>query len=292
MRSEESARVPTSVPQIDLAALLRRLDELESRAGELESDLAYAQRLATLGLFAGAVAHEVNGVLTPALARAQLALQDGQGGAAAPLETLIAAAQRATRISFSILGYLSDRQDAVCDVRSAVEEALDCMGRPPEKDGVELLVTAPDDCVAAIEPSALQQVLMNLIRNAVRAAQAAQKSRGDKGMLFVQAARSTWNRPHCPSIEAVRIVVQDNGPGIPRPILDRLFDPFTTRRLPRLSANADDAGGLGLGLAICRRLVEAAGGQIEAASLADGGARLTVWLPAANPVAPAVAASA
>jgi C4-dicarboxylate-specific signal transduction histidine kinase len=106
----------------------------------------------------------------------------------------------------------------------------------------------------------LRQVLLNLIRNA---AEAVQDTAGGVGLIRVAAARGEAG--------GVVISVCDSGPGIPRDVAGRLFEPFfSTKRL-----------GLGIGLAVCRTIVEAHGGELTAGRAPDdlGGAMFAIALP-------------
>ena len=103
----------------------------------------------------------------------------------------------------------------------------------------------------------LQQVLINLLLNAMKAMKA---SPAGQRSLAVRSRVSDG---------VVKVSVIDRGPGVAPDLLSRLFDPFVTTR----------SDGLGMGLAICRRIVEAHGGRISATSNPDGGATLSFTLP-------------
>jgi signal transduction histidine kinase len=108
--------------------------------------------------------------------------------------------------------------------------------------------------VAAADASMLRQVFLNLIKNASEAC-----CRGGE-LVITTAYDPPW----------VKILFRDSGPGLPPGAADRIFEPFFTTK----------AGGMGLGLAISRRIVQAHGGRLEARNAAGGGAELAVLLPA------------
>jgi two-component system C4-dicarboxylate transport sensor histidine kinase DctB len=111
------------------------------------------------------------------------------------------------------------------------------------------------------EPVRLEQVLVNLIRNAV---DAARESRLD-GRVQVVLVREE---------AAIVVEVHDNGPGMSPEVLARLFEPFYTTKPP--------GAGLGLGLAVSRMIVEGMGGRLEARNAVAGGAVFSVRLPPAG----------
>ena len=143
------------------------------------------------------------------------------------------------------------------------------LARDPEKDGIKLYIDiAPDACVC-IRPLALQQVLLNLILNA-RAAM-----RGKPGELRITAQ-------HCP-FGISRISVSDTAPGINPSLASTIFQPFVTGQPTREVSNGSTVlTGTGLGLALCKQLVEQAGGSIAGASLPGHGAKFTITLPTAD----------
>ena len=118
---------------------------------------------------------------------------------------------------------------------------------------------AADDVVVRGDPDALEGVLLNLIGNAIR-------HTSTDGDVAVRVERRGT---------AVAVVVADNGEGIDPADLDTIFDRFTRAD----TARRRDTGGAGLGLAICRAIVEGHGGSIEASSTLGAGASFTVLLP-------------
>ena len=114
-----------------------------------------------------------------------------------------------------------------------------------------------------VDPGHLQQVLINLLTNAIEATPAG-------GRVEVTGARrADEGRP------GVVITVRDTGAGIPENVLSRIFDPFFSTKPAR--------EGAGLGLAICRDLVRSNGSEINVASTPGEGTTFTVWLPEARP---------
>ena len=156
----------------------------------------------------------------------------------------------------------------------AVARALEATAPLADERGHVVSVDVPAGLVIDADRDRLTQVIVNLVTNAAR-----YTPRG--GRIGVTAARDG---------DAVRVVVRDTGPGIPAGLLPTLFEPFVQgeRGVDRAE------GGLGLGLAIVRNLVEQHGGRVAATNPPGGGAELAIWLPSASPAGsePVVGAAA
>jgi signal transduction histidine kinase len=255
---------------------LSRLAKAEADLESLRKELDHNHQLATLGTLTAGIAHEINNILTPVLAYAQMAKSnpgDDQLQAKA-LDRTITGAQSASRIVEAVLGFARADEDAgPADVSRVIDSSLACLGRAPERDGVTLTVKADPDAQVRIQPLALQQVLLNLILNALAVLE------GARGELRIQVAEQ--------SDGTTQIRVADNGPGIPGSLAENLFEPFVTGRpKPQGSGRRRAPGGSGLGLAICKRLIEDAGGSItvgpgcfESESAIGPGTTFTILLP-------------
>ena len=245
--------------------LLEHFEQLEAQFEMVRESLTHSHRLATLGTIATIIAHEYNNILTPIVSYAQLALADPDDHATVrkALEKSLSGAERAAKISASLLGFAREADEHhVARLCGVIDEAIGCMARDPAKDGLEVEVDVPD-ALAAISPLNLQQVLLNLLLNAKNA------MRRGGGRITV-SARVEGGMIH--------LDVADTGPGIAPEIIDRLFEPFVTHR----SDPAADRKGTGLGLCICRDLVRAAGGSISVESKPGQGATFHIRLPVAD----------
>jgi signal transduction histidine kinase len=258
---------------------LDRLATLEADLQALQRELDHATRLATLGTIAAGVAHEVNNLLTPALAYAQLA--QSQPGDREMLEKAlhrtVSGIEAASRVLETMLSFsTSPEGEARADLEATLNATLDLLARDPAKDRISLCRKIMPGLTVAIGPLALQQVLANLLLNATRALS------GRGGEITISAEPSGEN--------GVRIRVADNGPGIPTEIGGSLFEPFVRAPIGLNEASAPGSTGRhqgsGLGLAVCRRIIESAGGTIDAESTPGRGATFTIRLPAAEPTRP------
>src|SRR5205823_5641924 len=144
------------------------------------------------------------------------------------------------------------------DVGAAARRALDSA---PPPAGTTAEVTVPDGLSVRVDAVRLEQVLTNLLTNAYRYG-------GPEVRIDGAAGNGT-----------VDLAVADNGSGVPPELLPRLFEVFAR------GSDAESQGGSGVGLAVCRRLVEAFGGDLRYGSGLSG-ARLTIRLPAAGALGP------
>lgn len=221
------------------------------------------ERLASVGLLAVGIAHEINNPLGSALLAAETALAianaPGSGeNVAACLQNIVTSLDRCGRIVRTLLRYSREEpaEKQACSINDVVEQAVE-LARPylgPAKVDVRLDLDR-SLALAPMNPLEIELVLLNLIRNAVEAS-------GGKVALTLKTA----------SIEGgVRVAVCDNGPGMTPDQLEHVFDPlFTTRRRQ---------GGSGLGMSIALGIVREHGGRMEVTSQEGKGTTVTMDLP-------------
>jgi len=238
------------------------VSNLLAEVGALRRQLSRAQRLATVGTMAAMVAHEFNNILTPVLNYAQMA----RGGNDALREKALRMAQegslQATAICQALLdltGREGEKPQKVV-LAELVNETLTAMARDPAKDSIRLITRVSPAIELTTRPAELKQVLLNLIMNARLAVLA--KPRGQS--ISISALRRG---------NEVFLRVSDTGVGIPPEHLKRVFEPFFTTR---------GAEGSGLGLAVCRHIVESLHGRMSLRSQLDKGTHFTVVLPLAG----------
>jgi len=224
-------------------------EELRQRFTELKATqarLVQSEKLAAVGQLVSGVAHELNNPLTTILGYTQLILDSGdlRGDLRGDARRIFNAASRSAEIVRSLLTFSRQREPAheQTDVNAAIKEALSLRHYQFRAEDI-VLVCDFDPSLPPIvaNPHRLQEVILNLVINAE---QAMTSTRG-AGRLVVR----TLARPG-----VVRIEVEDNGPGIPTEIVDRVFEPFFTTK--------EVGQGTGLGLSICYGIVEEHGGKI------------------------------
>jgi signal transduction histidine kinase len=269
---------PHPRPTIDPSTLEQAIDLLQQRIDLLQQNLAHQNKLATLGMVTAVLAHEFNNILTPMLSYTKFALSEKSDEAmrTKALAKALAGAQRLSNISTSLLGFARGDESTAANVRTAVQETLACLSRELSRDGITLKLDVDAALQVAMNAGQFQQVLMNLVVNARSAMLCAGAKCGLKRLTI--RGRIIKNG------KIAEITVADTGPGIPREVLPRIFDPFfSTKKCETEAQGADDVprGGTGLGLTICHELINAAGGTIRAESQAGQGAVFTIELPLA-----------
>ncbi|MDP2316995.1 MAG: response regulator [Pseudomonadota bacterium] len=266
--------------------------EAEAARRLAEEQFHRAQKLEGIGLLAGGVAHDFNNLLAGILGNAELAMLElgdapETGGAVAlRLERIQRTAERAAELTGQLLAYAGQRPPTTrqLDVNAIVRETNDLLrAAMPRSTVLHESLTEGLPAVSG-DPIQLQQVVMNLLTNAV----AAVESTGGEvalrsGLATADADRLArgWLRAEATPGEFVYVEVSDTGVGMDEATLARIFDPFFTTR----------ALGRGLGLAAVLGIVRAHRGIIEVASSPGAGSTFRVLLPSlGHPLAAAVAA--
>nr|WP_315380553.1 ATP-binding protein [uncultured Sphingomonas sp.] len=242
-----------------------RIEELRRGA---QAELARANRIAALGAYSASIAHELNQPVASLLMDARTGLRTLQGGtpnpelAARVLERINQAAQRIaaiiTRARDTIVS--GDRPAELVDLCALAAELRELLDRQLRAVRATLEVTCAAGTPAVLADRVnLQQVLVNLVSNAADALRDIGGAR--RILVSVQAVA-----------EGVEVRVEDTGPGIAEAHLDKLFQPFFTTK----------AGGIGMGLQICRSIVDGMGGRLDAGNRPEGGAWFRFVLAAAD----------
>ncbi|MHB1158446.1 MAG: sensor histidine kinase [Phycisphaerales bacterium] len=263
-------------PQLQqVADLLDQLETVQRRLDLMQQHIARSHRLASLGTIAAIIAHEFNNLLTPILSYSQMALAAEPPDAELTRKALNKAqqnAEKAAHIVASMLGFTrGEADDSPAHLATVLDETLNCLARDPAKDRITLRRDVPSDLYLAIPAISLQQVLLNLILNAWQAMRGATDRKG--GTLAVTAR--ALDAPETEN-QRVQLTIADTGPGIPADVLPHLFEPFVTHR--QGAETGQQPRGTGLGLTVCRDLIERAGGSITVES-ASSGATFIIVLP-------------
>ncbi|WP_165249137.1 sensor histidine kinase [Paludisphaera soli] len=240
------------------------LDQVEA----LRRQVTALQRISSLGILAGGVFHELNNALTPILNYAKLGLRNSDPDyRERALKRILEGAQRATTITGSMLGLSRPGRDPshreAVDLGRLIDDVLRLVGKDLSRNRVRLDLQIASHPFAKVNATQIQQVLINLLINA-------RQAMPDGGVVRLRLAVD-------PSGRMVELSVADQGEGIAAENLRRIFEPFfSTKSGP----DAAGLGGTGLGLAVCRDIVEAHHGRIRVESRRGRGSTFTLLLPA------------
>lgn len=256
-----------------LGALQAEADaETRARIAALEQ-LRHADRLTTVGKLASGLAHELGTPLNVVAGRAKmirrgLPKEETEDSARIVVEQT----ERMTKIIRQLLDFARKRspQMAPTNLTALTVETAAMLEPLAKKRGVTLRVEDRPPLTVCADGSQLQQVLTNLVMNAVHAS----ASGGVVTLLVERARRKPPVDIGGPEAEHVALRVRDAGAGIPEENLGRVFEPFFTTK--------DVGEGTGLGLSVSQGIVEEHGGSIDVASTVGVGTTFTVYLPIAE----------
>jgi two-component system sensor kinase FixL len=242
-------------------------ERLESRLREAQLELGHAARLSSAGQMAAALAHELSQPLTAivnSLGAAKRLLQRGTfvgiDQAKEAMDEAVQQSLRAGQVVGRLRNFLirGDTETRVEDVATMVDEASALALIGPSASGVKMrLRLDPEAPYIVGNRLEIQQVLINLMRNALEA-----MAGMDRRKLRVT---TTLRRPRL-----VEFAVADSGRGIDADMAERIFEPFVTTK----------RDGMGIGLLICRSIIEAHGGRLQFAPNPEGGTIFHFTLPA------------
>ena len=236
----------------------QRTEEL----GAMQVRVAQSERLASLGMLAAGVAHEVNNPLGAILTLTALTLEDMQKDDPdrGNLEEVVRQSARCRDIVRGLLEFSrqSKTEKELVDVNKILEETLSLIAKQAQFFNVNVIRKWDPELPAVMaDESQLQQVFMNILMNAVQAMD-------ERGTITVVTRYVT-------SANCIEVAISDTGRGIPAEQIDRIFDPFFTSK-----ASGD---GTGLGLSIAYGIVTTHGGTISVRSEIGKGSTFTIRLP-------------
>jgi C4-dicarboxylate-specific signal transduction histidine kinase len=242
--------------------------ESERRYRETQMELAHMNRVATIGQLTASIAHEVNQPITGTIISAQAALRWLDARPPDPekvrqaLGRIVNDGSRAGEVIGRIRGLIKKaqpRQEALA-INQAILEVIALLHGEVVKHGISVQTQLADDLpMLQGDRVQLQQVILNLIINAAQAM--GEVSEGTRDLLISTGRAEP---------DGVFVAVRDSGPGLAPAVLARLFEPFHTTK----------PGGLGLGLSICRSIIEAHGGRLWATANVPRGAEFNFTVPA------------
>lgn len=242
---------------------LRAWIDRERRLADLQGQLAHVTRLSELGLLVAALVHEINQPLTAirnyAAGLEQLLRTGNYAAAPRGVTGIITQVTRADSIIRRLRDFVRKGVPTVQAERldDIIEEAVELATINPAAKGVTVDVDlAERGAHVLVDRVQIQQVLFNLLRNAIEA-MAGRENR----VLTIRTSRGEAG--------VIAIDVSDTGPGISEAVIGELFKPFVTTK----------AAGMGVGLSVCRTIIEGHGGTLTAQSLPGSGALFRLTLP-------------
>ncbi len=273
VRSRQIRWVDGSAVEMLVATDVTRRNEIEDQQREQDRKLQRTSRLVTMGEMASSLAHELNQPLT-AIANycmglsARIRARTATGKSMEPEELLeplaktAAQAARAGEVIRRIRNFVkrSEPERRRCDLGAIVADAVGLAEIDGRRLGIQIVTELPDELSPLyVDPILIEQVLLNLLKNGIEATRDAPPGRPREVRLSVEL-----DEGHA------EFTVTDHGNGLARDAQQRLFEPFFTTK----------AEGMGIGLNICRSIVESHKGRLWAETAAGGGCSFRFTLPA------------
>jgi signal transduction histidine kinase len=242
--------------------------QMEARSQTVNNMLAHMNRVATVVELSESITHEINQPLAAMVANANAALRwltketPDVEDALAALKAIIRDGHRAGEVARSVRAMYKKGGEEIInvDLNDLIQNVLGLMRAELQRQGIDVQTALTGSLpLVTGRRGQLQQVILNLVRNAADAMDTVSTR---ARVLRVKTAIYDSNR--------VLVSVEDSGPGIDPANIDRIFEPFFTTK----------SDGMGMGLAICRSLIEAHGGRLWASSGVDHGSVFSILLPA------------
>lgn len=259
---------PFKTKKGDLAGYMGIAVDLSYRK-EMEAKIAQQDRLASIGLLASGLAHEIGTPLGVIRGRAEfLTMQADNPAVQKYMEVIVNQIDRISKLIRSLLRISRSQGDVrieAVSISAVIEEVLSLVGGKVKSDGIEIVVNIPTSLQVSADYNHLEQVLLNLVMNAAQAIHKAIKDgRAASHQITIQVTQRS---------KKIALLIQDTGCGIPPENMKKLFKPFFTTKAV--------GEGTGLGLAIVSQLLHEMGGEIYTESTVGMGTVFTVLL---NPV--------
>jgi len=244
---------------------LTERQDTEMRLQELQAELLHVSRVSAMGQMASALAHELNQPLTAVINWTRAARRTIQPDAGVPpkalefMDNAIGQANRAGQIIRRLRGFLEkgETDHRLEDINKVVEEATALAMVGTKEHGVRVVLElAPGLSPVLVDKVQIQQVLINLVRNAIEA-------------MAESERREIEIATQEPGDGFVEVLVKDTGPGLPPQVAAQLFQPFVTTK----------EKGMGIGLSISRSIIDNHGGRLVAYPNPSGGMIFSFTLP-------------
>ncbi len=241
------------------------IDKLQQQVAAMQQQVIEAQRLSALGELVSTTTHEFNNVLMTILNYAKMGVRHQDPALRdKAFQKILAAAERAAKITNSVLGVARNRSQSFepTDLAALIEESLVLLERELSKYRISIETELGKVPPARAVGNQIQQVLLNLMINARQA--------------MPEGGRLMLKLTHDAQGDTVDLTIRDTGRGIAAEKLPRIFEPFfSTKQGP----DASGKGGSGLGLSACRNIIELHRGRIRVESRVGVGTAFIIKLP-------------
>jgi len=252
--------------------MVRRIMQADKEKEKLNQQMIEAGKLASLGELAAGIAHEINnpvaimveeaGWIEDLLEEEEFSQGKNLSEFERALKQIRTQGRRCKEITHKLLSFARKTDTTVKDlqINDLIKEIVDLSAQMAKYNKVTItMALEPNLPYVMLSPSEIQQLMLNLINNAIDAL--------DKtgGNVHITTKLSRLEKEH------IVITVKDDGPGIPEVNLSRIFDPFFTTKLV--------GKGTGLGLSICYGIVQKMGGKIDVNSTVGEGTKFRIWIP-------------
>lgn len=238
-----------------ILVMLRNVSERK----RLQEQLRKTERIAELGTLASGMAHEIGTPMNVILGRAEYLMDRvTEPSVRNGLQTIITQVERITKVMNQLLAFARRKSPERVPVvlKKIVEDGLEFFRERLEQSRVTVELKCEDNCPMALaDPDQMSQVFINLVMNAVHAMP-------DGGTLRVGLA---------PEKQMVKLTIADMGQGIPRDVMEKVFEPFFSTK--------EFGQGTGLGLTVVKGIIEEHHGSIAVESEEGKGTVFTIWLP-------------
>jgi two-component system NtrC family sensor kinase len=252
--------------------LERKVEERTQQLKIAEAEAMQSEKLASVGLLAAGIAHELNNPLTGVLTFSSLIRQNLPDGSAdaEDMDLVIRETKRCADIIRRLLDFAREKapEKKYTDLNQVIEETARLVQRPADLSGIAINLDLDRDLPPVwLDGHLIKQVVMNMLVNAEHAIDGG-------GTITVRTRRfptPVSPEPGAPAVPMVEIAISDTGCGIPEKNLKRIFDPFFTSK--------EVGKGTGLGLSVSHGIVKAHGGTIKVESTVGQGSTFRVYLP-------------
>lgn len=245
--------------------LEKKVEERTKELKETQSQLVQAEKLASIGTLAGGIAHEINNPLTAVLTNVQMLKMTDEIQDKEALSLIEQGAKRCQQIIQKLMRYARKMGEnetwEEVDINKVIQAVGEFLGYQLRQENIELSLSLGETEAMAGVSNELEQVFTNLILNSRDAI----KATGRRGKIEIRTSQKN---------NLIQIEVRDNGIGIKKENLNRIFDPFYTTK--------DVGEGTGLGLTVTNGIVEKHSGRISVSSEEGDGTTFTIHFPCAK----------